>query len=163
MVTQTSVDVECSVDSGIQCDTQDTETQVGVEQRDMETSATDLPIPELEEALKAASELKSGREELDSMLSQFYIPVQFSDTDDSIDGLMVYLNGLSSGEARTIALFPGDDGFVTATHNTPARRASTLVDEDEEDAGFNSFEVEDGCVIEELQGKLAHAYKVYSC
>lgn len=143
----------------------------------METdSQAEIPDPEVDQLQSHVIELESQRQQVDKMLSQFYIPVQYSDFSPDVDLLRNYLNNMISIEgSRGVALHPGDEklaeednGYLTAANNSPVPVMRRSVDTacNEEHDNFSSFDTESldhsdsNKIQEELRAKLDLAYKV---
>ena len=157
-------------------DTVSKQSQIQPETQDNDSQA-EIQDPELPALQDHISELETQRRDIDKILSQFYIPVQYTDFNPDVDLLRNYLNNMISVEgARNVALHPGDEklaednGYMTAANNSPVSmmtRSDTACNDDETD-NFSSFETESlGRNInsekmgqEELRIKLDLAYKV---
>ena len=152
------------------------ECQIHPDTQDIDSQA-DLPDPKLPALQDQISELETQRQDIDKMLSHFYIPVQYSDFSPDVDLIRNYLNNIISVEGtRGVALHPGDEkltednGYLTAANNSPVsviRRSSTACNEESEGTdNFSSFETESlsqansDRIHEELRVKLDLAYKV---
>jgi hypothetical protein len=152
------------------------QTQIRTETQENGSQA-EIPDPELPDLQDHISELETQRRDVDKMLSQFYIPVQYSDYNPEVDLMRNYLNNMISVEGgRNVALHPGDDklnddnGYLTAANNSPVsaiRRSDTACNEEDEITdNFSSFETESidqsnsEKIQEELRVKLDLAYQV---
>ena len=127
----------------------------------------DLPDPQLHPLQQTLHQLEKQQESLETLLSQFYIPVNYTESQPSIDTLRGFLNSLCAKEptSRTIALYPSEEkplepGYLTAANNSPVSRRTSETLALDSFSSFGSGSEDSGTVEDELREKLDLAYKV---